>query len=170
VTLLSFCFVIDILTCHWSWMPLLVLNAVVIFRKCWFLPDWSVKCDLKCWLWLQYSSWILHHLAFHTHHPNSLDNIVHTAVKGEQYWTFEKLLIVSCHYSCSVAFENSLDQKLSSHFLIYKNSSLIYDNSILIFKRSVLDYITSNLTFEAHVIRTLNSLIHRKLSKFPVEN
>ena len=42
------------------------------------------------------------------------------------------------------------DQKLSSHFSIYKKSILIYKNSIL-------NYITSNLIIEAHVIRTLNS-------------
>ena len=47
------------------------------------------------------------------------------------------------HYWCSVALENGVDQKLSSHFLIYKSS--------------ILNYITSNLTFEVHVIRTLNS-------------
>ena len=39
---------------------------------------------------------------------------------------------VSSRYYCSVAIENSVDQKLSSHFLVYKNS--------------VLNYITSNLT------------------------
>ena len=64
---------------------------------------------------------------------------------------------VSRHYSCSVALENRLDQKLSSHLLIYKTSILIYENSVLIYKNSVSNYETSNLTFEAHVIRTLNS-------------
>ena len=39
---------------------------------------------------------------------------------------------VCSRYYCSVALENSVDQKLSSHFLVYKNS--------------VLNYITSNLT------------------------
>ena len=41
---------------------------------------------------------------------------------------------VSRHYSCSVALESSLDQKLSSHFLIEKTSILIYRTSILIYK------------------------------------
>ena len=39
---------------------------------------------------------------------------------------------VSNRYYCSVAIENSVDQKVSSHFLVYKNS--------------VLNYMTSNLT------------------------
>ena len=50
---------------------------------------------------------------------------------------------VSNRYYCSVAIENSVDQKVSSHFLVYKNS--------------VLNYITSKV----QVIRTLNSWIVR---------
>ena len=48
---------------------------------------------------------------------------------------------VGSHYECSVALGNSVDQKLSSHFLIYKK-----------YKTSVLNYITSNSTFKVHVI------------------
>ena len=42
------------------------------------------------------------------------------------------------------------DQKLSSYLMIYENSTSINQNG-------AFTYITSNLIFEAHVIRKLNS-------------
>lgn len=50
--------------CHcwfWTWW----LYFVECDRKCWFSSDWFVKCDLKYHQMVQYSSWILYHLAFH---------------------------------------------------------------------------------------------------------
>ena len=79
-----------------------------------------------------------------TDHPNYPDNTLHTAVKRAMKSNpsvFRTKNLLAAITRVQVALENSLDQKLSSHFLIYKNS--------------VLSCKTLNLKFEAHVIRTL---------------
>ena len=81
-----------------------------------------------------------------TDHPNYPDNMLHTAVKRaikSNSSVFQTKNLLAAITRVQVAHENSLDQKLSSHFLIYKNS--------------VLSCKTLNLTFEEHVIGTLNS-------------
>ena len=58
--------------------------------------------------------------------------------------------------------------RLTSWFI--KNRILIYANRILIYANSVLNYVSSNLTFQLHVIRTLNSWVVRLKRKYDLVN
>ena len=81
-----------------------------------------------------------------TEHPNYPDNMLHTAAKWaikSNPLVFRTKNLLAAIIRVQVDLENSLDQKLSSLFFIYKNS--------------VLSCKTLNLTFEAHVIRTLGT-------------
>ena len=69
--------------------------------------------------------------------------------------------------------ENSLDQKLSSYFLIYHKTSilickigaLIYKNNLFILKTSIFIYKTSILIYENSVMTYENNVLNYKTSK-----